>query len=68
MVLNLMIGTLTPPIGVVLYVTANVANISFERVTKATLPFLIPLLIVLLLITFFPGLTTFLPSIILGIR
>jgi tripartite ATP-independent transporter DctM subunit len=68
MVLNLMIGTLTPPIGVVLYVTANVANISFERVTKATLPFLIPLLIVLLLITVFPELTTFLPSVILGIR
>ena len=68
MILNLMIGTLTPPIGVVLYVTAKVAEISFERVTKATFPFLIPLLIVLLLITLFPGLTTLLPSIILGIK
>lgn len=68
MVLNLMIGTLTPPIGVVLYVTAKVANISFERVTKTTLPFLIPLLIVLLLITLFPQLTIFLPSLLLGIK
>ncbi len=39
MVLNLMIGTLTPPIGVVLYVTAKVADISSEEVTRATLPF-----------------------------
>jgi tripartite ATP-independent transporter DctM subunit len=67
MIMNLMIGTLTPPIGVVLYVTAKVADISFERITKATFPFLLPLLIVLLLITFFPQLTLFCPSLILGI-
>jgi TRAP-type C4-dicarboxylate transport system permease large subunit len=68
MIMNLMIGTLTPPIGVVLYVTAKVAEIPFERITKATLPFLIPLLIVLLLVTLFPQLTMFLPSLILGMR
>jgi tripartite ATP-independent transporter DctM subunit len=67
MIMNLMIGTLTPPIGVVLYVTAKVAEISFERIAKATFPFLMPLLIVLLLITLFPQLTLFLPSLILGI-
>ncbi len=67
-ILNLMIGTITPPIGVVLYVTANVAKISFERVAKATFPFLIPLLIVLLLVTIFPQLTTFLPSLLMGVR
>jgi len=67
-VLNLMIGTITPPVGVVLYVTANVAKISFERVTKATAPFIIPLLVVLLLITLFPILTTFLPKLLLGIQ
>jgi tripartite ATP-independent transporter DctM subunit len=68
MILNLMIGTLTPPIGVVLYVTARVADITFERVTRATLPFLIPLLAVLLLITLIPQLTLFLPTLILGIQ
>ncbi|GAK57862.1 TRAP-type C4-dicarboxylate transport system, permease component [Candidatus Vecturithrix granuli] len=68
MVLNLMIGTLTPPIGVVLYVTAKVADISFEEVTKATFPFLVPLLIVLLLITIFPELTVFLPRVLLGVE
>ena len=61
-VLNLMIGTITPPVGVVLYVTANVAGISFERVTRATMPFLIPLLVVLAAITLWPPLTTWLPK------
>ena len=55
-----------PPVGVVLYVTARVANISFERVTRATLPFLVPLLVVLLAITLWPPLTTWLPQLVLG--
>jgi tripartite ATP-independent transporter DctM subunit len=67
MIMNLMIGTLTPPIGVVLYVTAKVADVSFERITKATLPFLLPLLLVLLLVTLIPQLTMLLPSLILGV-
>jgi hypothetical protein len=47
MVLNLMIGLLTPPVGMVLYVLARVANIPFERLpSSGTAPFLIPLLIV----------------------
>jgi tripartite ATP-independent transporter DctM subunit len=65
-VLNLMIGTITPPVGIVLFVTANVAKISFERVTKETLPFLVPLLSVLLLVTFVPALTVWLPGLIMG--
>lgn len=65
-VLNLMIGTITPPVGVVLFVTSNVAKISFERVLKATVPFLVPLLIVLMLITYIPQVTTFLPALLMG--
>ena len=65
-VLNLMIGTITPPVGIVLYVTAKVANISFERVTRATLPFLVPLLVVLAAVTLWPPLTTWLPNLLLG--
>lgn len=65
-VLNLMIGTITPPVGVVLYVTAKVANISFERVTRATLPFLVPLLVVLAAVTLWPPLATWLPGLVLG--
>lgn len=65
-VLNLMIGTITPPVGIVLFVTAKVANISFERVTRATLPFLVPLLVVLAAVTLWPPLSTWLPNLVLG--
>lgn len=64
MVLNLMIGLLTPPVGMVLYVLSRVAGISFERCSAATIPFLIPLLVVLALITFIPALSMWLPTLI----
>jgi len=64
MVLNLMIGLLTPPVGMVLYVLTRVSGESFERCTKATLPFLIPLVVVLLLITFVPEFSMWLPTLI----
>jgi tripartite ATP-independent transporter DctM subunit len=62
MVLNLMIGLLTPPVGLVLYILARVADISFERATKACLPFLVPLLITLGIVTYFPSFVMFLPN------
>ena len=65
-VLNLMIGTITPPVGVVLFVTARVAGTPFESLVRAILPFLFPLIIVLVLITLFPALTTWLPSLVFG--
>ncbi len=61
MVLNLMIGLLTPPVGMVLFILARVANMPFERTVAAVMPFLIPLLVVLGLITFIPELTLYLP-------
>jgi tripartite ATP-independent transporter DctM subunit len=64
MVLNLMIGLLTPPVGMVLYVLARVASLPFERCMAATAPFLIPLVAVLLLITFVPAVTMWLPTLI----
>jgi tripartite ATP-independent transporter DctM subunit len=66
MVLNLMIGTITPPVGIVLFVVARVAKLPFETVTKATAPFLIPLIVVLMLITIFPPLVLWLPNLIFG--
>jgi tripartite ATP-independent transporter DctM subunit len=65
-VLNLMIGTITPPVGVVLYVTAKVARVPFERMARAVLPYLVPLFAVLALITIWPDVTTLLPSLLLG--
>lgn len=64
MVLNLMIGLLTPPIGMVLYVLSRVSKVPFERCVVATAPFLVPLVLVLLLITFVPALTMWLPTLL----
>ena len=61
-VLNLMIGTITPPVGVVLFITSRIAGITFEAMSRAIIPWLIPLLAVLLAITLWPPLTTWLPS------
>ncbi len=62
MVLNLMIGLLTPPVGMVLYVLARVANISLDRTTRACAPFLIPLLVTLGIVTYWPSMVMFLPN------
>ena len=64
LILNLMIGLLTPPVGMVLYVLSKVADVPFERCVVATAPFIIPLLIVLLLLTFIPGLSMWLPTLV----
>ena len=63
LVLNLMIGLCTPPVGTSLFICAKTANITIEQMYKAILPFLIPLIIVLLMITYIPGIVTWLPSI-----
>ena len=62
MVLNLMIGLLHPPMGMVLFVLARVAGLSFERTTMAILPWLIPLLAALVIITYVPSLVLWLPK------
>ncbi|MGL5117065.1 MAG: TRAP transporter large permease [Beijerinckiaceae bacterium] len=65
-VLNLMIGTITPPVGVVLFVTSKIAGISFEAMSRAIIPWLMPLLAVLVAITLWPPLTTWLPKLVMG--
>jgi TRAP-type C4-dicarboxylate transport system permease large subunit len=61
MVLNLMIGLLHPPMGLVLFVLARVAKLSIERTTMAILPWLIPLLVSLGLVTYLPSISLWLP-------
>ena len=63
MVLNLMIGLLTPPVGMVLFVLQKVARISFEATVRAVLPWLAPLLVTLAIITYVPQTVLWLPSI-----
>jgi tripartite ATP-independent transporter DctM subunit len=64
MTLNLMIGLLHPPLGMVLFVLARVAKLSIERTTMAILPWLIPLLLSLIAITMIPELTLWLPRVV----
>jgi TRAP-type C4-dicarboxylate transport system permease large subunit len=61
MVLNLMIGLLHPPMGMVLFVLARVSKLSVERTTIAILPWLVPLLASLILITYVPEIALWLP-------
>ena len=64
MVLNLMIGLLHPPMGMVLFVLARVAKLSVERTTMAILPWLVPLLGSLVVITYVPSLVLWLPKMV----
>lgn len=66
MVLNLMIGPLTPPFGVVLYVIVRVGQVPFDRLVRACVPFYFAIGAALVLIILFPPLVTFLPTMILG--
>ncbi len=61
MTLNLMIGLLHPPLGMVLFVLSRIAKLSIERTTMAILPWLVPLLLSLVAITLIPELTLWLP-------
>lgn len=63
-VFALMIGLITPPIGTSLYIVADVAGISFERMTKATLIYLIPLVGLLFLLAFLPDVVLFVPKLL----
>lgn len=62
MAVNLSIGTVTPPVALNLYVAANLADISMERISKAALPFVAALIVALLIITYLPGLSLWLPD------
>ncbi len=64
--LNLMIGLLTPPVGMVLYVMVSLAKVSVTEFTRECGIFMLALLVVLILITYLPGLVTFLPNLVMG--
>ncbi|WHH59083.1 TRAP transporter large permease [Petroclostridium sp. X23] len=66
MILNLMIGLMTPPIGLVLYVLSSISKVPFEKISKAILPYVLVLGVVLLVITYVPILVTFLPDLLFG--
>jgi tripartite ATP-independent transporter DctM subunit len=63
---NLLLGMITPPMGIGLFIGGKVAGIGPEKVFRATLPFFIPLLAGLLVISFVPAVTTWLPGLVFG--
>lgn len=65
-VINLIIGFITPPLGVCLFVGCSIGKVSLEEVTRVIWPFIIVGIILILLVTFVPALTLWLPSLILG--
>ena len=62
MILNCGIGLLTPPVGAVLFIGSAVGKVKMERVVKATLPFYACMIVVLMLITFVPGISMLIPN------
>ena len=66
MTLNLMIGLLTPPVGMALYAMSSVAKVSVIELARELVPFMISIVAVLVLITFVPGVVTWLPRLIMG--
>ena len=65
MIINLSIGQITPPIGMNLFVSANIANVKLEAIIKQVIPFLLVLILDLFIFTYVPGIVTFLPNLLL---
>jgi TRAP-type C4-dicarboxylate transport system permease large subunit len=65
-VFNLMIGLLTPPMGLALFLVTDIAKVSMKDVLKEMAPYYVPLGITLMLITYIPEITTWIPKLALG--
>jgi tripartite ATP-independent transporter DctM subunit len=65
-VLNTMIGLLTPPMGSLLFISSSITGVSLEKIIKETWPFVICCIVVLLMVALFPPLTTFIPNLLMG--
>jgi tripartite ATP-independent transporter DctM subunit len=66
MVFNLMIGLVTPPMGLALYVVSDISRLPVERIVRDVMPFYLPMLAALLIVILFPELVLFLPNLVFG--
>lgn len=66
MIFNLGIGLLTPPVGVILFVTSAITGLKIEKLSKALLPFYIVMILSLLVVTYIPEIAMFLPNMVMG--
>lgn len=64
LIINLLIGATTPPFGVLLFIVQDIAKVSFGQIVRAMLPFYVPLLLALLLVTYWPSLWLGLPRLL----
>ena len=64
MVMNLSIGTITPPVGSVLFVGSSIAKLKVEDTIKRLVPYFVAIVIALLLVTFVPAISTWLPTVL----
>ena len=64
LLVNLVIGQLTPPVGILLFVTMTIAKVRLGEIIREIWPFLIALLVALALITYVPGLSLWLPHVL----
>ena len=65
-VFNLMIGLLTPPMGLALFLVADIAKVTMKELLREMVPYYVPLLVTLMLITYIPGVTTWIPRLAVG--
>lgn len=65
MVVNLAVGMITPPVGLCMFVACNIANITLDDLTKSIMPFLLVLILCVFLISFVPGISMFLPNLLM---
>jgi C4-dicarboxylate transporter DctM subunit len=66
MVVNMEIGMITPPIGLNLFVTSGITGMSLVQVVRAAAPWVMILFLFLILVTYVPGLSTWLPTTLMG--
>jgi TRAP-type C4-dicarboxylate transport system permease large subunit len=65
---SVLMAGMTPPVSIFVYATAGMFKIDIQEVTKGILPFLAITFLTLVILTFFPGFSTFLPKLMMGIR
>ena len=62
MIMNLCVGTLTPPVGAILFAGCRTANVKIEQIIHMLMPFFIAILVTLILVTYVPAITMWLPQ------
>jgi len=63
-VVTCLIGLVTPPVGVILFMTSSIANVTLERISLAVFPFVVWMTVVVVLMVFVPPLTLWLPGLL----